>query len=225
MSRFRFSIASFLIVVTLLAMGLAAMASQSPLATSLAYTAFLVLLGVASAGTLLATGPPRAFWVGFAIFGWTYWFVEFDTTGERAYSTAPSFVVSLSGFSGRSSSQQARPAPGLVTGSLVDWLETAMTTNLSIGAKVMAKWKGGAFYSGTITQAQSGQYLIVWDDGSPQQWTPPSQIAPNSTSLRLAAHATLGGVFALLGGVLVTAVFSRSPSAAPRAASEALPAG
>ena len=45
MSRFRFSIGSFLGVVTLLALGLAALVSQSTLGASVAYTTFLSLLG------------------------------------------------------------------------------------------------------------------------------------------------------------------------------------
>ena len=209
MSRFRFSIATFLIVVTLLALGLAAMGSQSHLATSAAYTAFLVLLGVATAGAILAAGPRRAFWLGFAIFGWSYWFVEFDASGQREPVVSQSMVVSLTRLTGRSSPQPAMPAPGLLTSSLLGWLEASMSPNFAVGSKIMAKWRGGSYYSGTIIQANNGQYLIVWDDGSPQQWTPPSHIAPNGHNLRLAAHATLGGLFALAGGVLVGVLFGR----------------
>jgi len=207
MSRFRFSIATFLTVVTLLALGLAAMASQSRLATSLAYTAFLVLLAVASAGALLAAPPKRAFWIGFAIFGWTYWFVEFDVTQARSSGPQP-IVTTISMFSGQLTTRPQSSAPSsLLTAELMDWLESVMTANLSVGSKVTAQWRGGSYYTGTIVQAQNGQYLIVWDDGSPQQWTPPSQILPNSPNLRLAGHATLGGLFALLGGVIVAVLF------------------
>jgi hypothetical protein len=215
MSGFRFSIATFLTVVTLLALGLAAMASQSALATSLVFTAFLVLLGIATAGAFLSAPHRRAFWVGFAIFGWTYWFVEFDTGASRTAGAQP--VVSAISFrSGRLTTRAQPAAPvRLITGNLMDWLESVMTANLSVGSKVTAQWRGGSYYTGTITAAQSGQYLIVWDDGSPQQWTPPNQILPNSPNLRLAAHATFGGLFALLGGVLVMLLFGeRKPAAA-----------
>jgi hypothetical protein len=110
------------------------------------------------------------------------------------------------------------PAPGLLTGPLLDWLEASMSPNFKVGSKVMAKWRGGSYYSGNIIQANNGQYLIVWDDGSPQQWTPPSHIAPNGHNLRLAAHATLGGLFALAGGVLVGMLFGRSTPATQAAA-------
>jgi len=174
-----------------------------------------VLLGVASAGAILAAGPRRAFWLGFAIFGWSYWFVEFDASGQRDQGVQQSMVLSVKSvnlMTGRTGPQPAMPAPGLLTSHLLDWLEASMSPNFAVGSKVMAKWRGGSYYSGTITQAQNGQYLIVWDDGSPQQWTPPNQIAPNGHNLRLAAHATLGGLFALAGGVLVGVLFGKPQS-------------
>ena len=87
-----------------------------------------------------------------------------------------------------------------------------MTPGRSVGSKVMGQWRGGSYYSGTITEAKDGQYLIVWDDGSAPQWTPSSGILPHSPSLRVAAHATIGGLFALLGGVLVAVLFGGKPT-------------
>ena len=95
MNRFRFSLTSFLVVVTLLALGLAAIASQSRLAASAVLTAYVVLNCVALAGAILPQAPNRAFWIGFAIFGWTYWFVEFDTgtpTSGQAVVPTTSFI-------------------------------------------------------------------------------------------------------------------------------------
>ena len=73
------------------------------------------------------------------------------------------------------------------------------------------QWRGGSYYSGTITEVKDGQYLIVWDEGSAPQWTPPSGILPLSPSLRVATHATIGGLFALLGGC--SAASRRQPEA------------
>jgi hypothetical protein len=208
MSRFRFSLTTFLAVVTLLAIGLAAMTSQSPVATSVAYTVFLVLLCLASAGAFVAAAEKRPFWLGFAIFGWTYWFVEFDASGGQS-APQSQVVAGISFLSRRTVTTSRVPPVSLVTEGLMNWLESRVTAHLSVDSKVSAQWRGGAYYSGTITQASGGQYSIVWDDGSPQQWMPASQILPNSPNLRVAAHATLGGLFALFGGVLVTIVFGR----------------
>jgi hypothetical protein len=209
MSRFRFSLTTFLVVVTLVAIGLAAMTSQSPLVTSLAYTAFVVLLCLASVGAFVAAADKRPFWLGFAIFGWTYWFAEFDTS--RAQSAPQPQVVGSFAFFMPSRTATTSPAPpvSLVTEGLMNWLESQVSARLMVGSKVSAQYRGGAYYSGTITDTSGGQYLIVWDDGSPQQWTPASQILPNSPNLRVAAHATLGGLFALFGGALATIVFGR----------------
>lgn len=210
MNRFRFSIGSFLVVLTLLGCGLGAMASQSRLATSLAYTAFLGLLGVALAGAILG-GSNRAFRLGLAIFGWMYWFVEFDGGGGQPPPAAMSIRI-LSGFVASQPAQQ--PRVGLLTSELMDLLESRMTINRSVGSKVMGQWRGGSYYSGTITEVKEDQYLIVWDDGSAPQWTPASQIAPTSPNLRIAAHSTLGSLFALLGGVLVAVIFGENRAVA-----------
>jgi hypothetical protein len=207
MNPFRFSISTFLIVVTLLGCGLAAMASQSRFATSFAYSAFLVLICLAMAGAILGNSPHRAFWLGFAIFGWTYWFVEFDSAGGVSQPATPVAFTLLT----RMAINVNQPAPqqraGLLTGELMELLESRMTANRQVGSKVVAQWRGGTYYSGTIIEVNDGLYLIDWDDGSADQWTPPSQILPNSPNLRLAGHATLGGLFALLGGVLVAVFF------------------
>lgn len=221
MNRFRFSLTSFLVVVTLLAVGLGAMASQSPLAASAALTAYLVLICVALAGAILPHAPNRAFWIGLAIFGWTYWFFEFDT--HLASSGQPrTTAIALS--SGLIMSQPAAPQRlGLVTQDAIDFLETRITPGRSVGSKVMGQWRGGSYYPGTIVEAGDGQYLITWDDGSPQQWTPSNQILPHSPSLRVAAHATLGGLFALFGGVLVAVLFGGKKQTATAVEATAAP--
>jgi hypothetical protein len=206
MSRFRFSIGTFLVVVTLLACGLAAMASQSRVATSLAYTGFLALLCVALAGAILPNSH-RPFWLGFAIFGWVYWFAEFDASAAAPQVTQSQTIRFLTGIRYPSSSPTPEPRAGLLTSELMELLESRMTANRQVGTKVIAQWRGGTYYSGTITEVNDGMVLIVWDDGSAPQWTPPSQILPNSPNLRLAGHATLGGMFALLGGVIVAVMF------------------
>ncbi len=206
MGRFRFSIGTFLVVVTLLACGLGAMASQSRVATSLAYTAFLSLLCVALAGAILPNSH-RPFWLGFAIFGWMYWFAEFDASASAPQVAQTQTIRFLSGIGYASSPPTPEPRAGLLTSELMELLESRMTVNRQVGSKVIAQWRGGTYYSGTIIEVNEGLFLIDWDDGSADQWTPASQILPNSPNLRLAGHATLGGMFALLGGVLVAVMF------------------
>ncbi len=71
MPRFRISLASLLGIIAVIAMGLAGMVSASSLWTTAASTVTLAML-------LGPSSPPgcsrvdRAFWAGFALFGWTY---------------------------------------------------------------------------------------------------------------------------------------------------------
>jgi len=208
MSRFRFSIAGFFLVVTLVAFGLAASVSQSEMAGSAAFTVFLGLLCLATAGAILRPLPARAFWLGFALFGWTYWVCEFES---ELPSPQRGFVGSLL-FYGSSPSNSQSNRPSLVTRHLIQLMADSLTPSRSVGSKVMGQWRGGSYYSGTISQASGDQYLIIWDDGSAPQWTPTTQIMPTSPSVLVAGHSLCGGLFALIGGALAAILFGAPSS-------------
>ena len=72
MPRFRISLASLLGIVAVIAMGLAGMVSASSLWTTAAATVTPRLLLSAVLAARLLTGIDRAFWAGFALFGWSY---------------------------------------------------------------------------------------------------------------------------------------------------------
>lgn len=209
MSRFRFSITSFLVVVTLLAAGLAAFVSQSQLAGNATYTVFVGLLCLSVAASFLQPLPAKAFWLGFAVFGWTYWFVEFPSNGNSQQQSWGSIVYTRS----LGSNSNAPGRAGFITGDLIAFIEAHMTPNRAVGAKVMAQYRNGSYYSGTITQSDGVQYLITWDDGSAPQWTASSQIAPSSPSILIAGHALMGELFALIGGIVVALMFGRKVEA------------
>ncbi len=203
MTRFRFTIAGFFLVLTLVAFGLAATVSQSELAGSAAYTLFVGLLCLAAAGAILRPLPARAFWLGFALFGWTYWMVEYETelpTPQQTYLTR---------FIGMGATpNQASGRPTLVTRHLLSAIAASVIPSREVGTKVIAQWRGGSYYTGMITEAKGEQYLIVWDDGSAPQWTPTTQILPSSPSILVAGHSLCGGLFALLGGILAAVLLS-----------------
>jgi hypothetical protein len=207
MSRFRFTIAGFFLVLTLVAFGLAAAVSQSELAGSAAYTLFVGLVCLSTAGAVLRPLPQRAFWLGFAIFGWTYWMLEYETELPPPQSVGLSRIWL---FGSGASANPTNGRPGLVSRHLLRIMASGLTPNREIGAKVMGQWRGGSYYSGTITEANGDQYLIVWDDGSAPQWTPTTQILPNSPAILIAGHALCGGLFALLGATLAAVLFGAS---------------
>src|SRR5690349_5552318 len=80
MKRFHFSIASFFIAFTLLAFGLGAYGSQNHVLANCAYLVYVGLFLLATAGAIITRGAQQRFWIGFAVFGWAYWFLGFDLT-------------------------------------------------------------------------------------------------------------------------------------------------
>jgi hypothetical protein len=198
MCGFRFSITTFLVVITLLSIGLWAFVSQTDKAANLTYSLFLGLVCLATCGIWLTIDSPRRFWLGFAIFGWIYWVVGFD-----ANLSSPAYQRGLIYYSSNVQQASAR----LITSDLLDYAETHLTASRRVGVKVMGQWRGGGFYPATITQVNGDQYTIAWDDGSAPQVTPASQLQPLKTHSRVAGHSVLGALIALLGGACVAWLF------------------
>ena len=72
MNRIRFTIASQLVVVLLVAVGFAALRETSDLWDSGVFTLALAVLLVSILFAVHRTGSERAFWLDFALFGWGY---------------------------------------------------------------------------------------------------------------------------------------------------------
>jgi hypothetical protein len=72
MIRARASIATLLVVVGLLAIGFAALRVSSRLWACACVSTDLLALVIAIGASIYRRGSRRAFWVGFALFGWTY---------------------------------------------------------------------------------------------------------------------------------------------------------
>jgi hypothetical protein len=74
----RFSIANLLTAVAIIAVGLAALNSPSRLTVGLVTIVTLGVLLAAILGAIYRAGEARAFWLGFAVFGWSYFLVAFS---------------------------------------------------------------------------------------------------------------------------------------------------
>jgi hypothetical protein len=72
MNRLRFSIASLLVWVALLGVGIAALRSGSPLWGNALFSLAIGMLTIAILAAVYRKGRRRAFWVGFATCGWVY---------------------------------------------------------------------------------------------------------------------------------------------------------
>ena len=68
----RFRLRTLLVAVAVVGMAVAALSRPTRGWGIAASTLFLTLLLTAILGSLLRRGTPRAFWIGFALFGWAY---------------------------------------------------------------------------------------------------------------------------------------------------------
>lgn len=75
--RFQFSLASAFIVMTLFSLAAMALRSGDWLWARVIFSLTLAILLAAILGIVYRTGVNRAFWLGFAIFGWTYLLLAF----------------------------------------------------------------------------------------------------------------------------------------------------
>jgi hypothetical protein len=201
MGRFRFSITTLLVVITLLAAGLAAFVSQSEFGASVAYTGFVALLCLAVAGAVLVKTGGRAFWIGFALFGWFYWGTQYDPDRELSTRAFSSFRV-------WTPVEQPIRHPPLVTDGFLQFVEQKTTAKLEKGAAVNARWTNGAYYPGAIVQKNgAGQYLIAWSDGSTPLWVAASNIRAGGEHIHATGQSLLGALFALGGGGLAFVLF------------------
>ena len=88
MKKFRISVGGLMVVVVIAAIGIAALRSASELWASFILTLTFGILATASLGALLRRGERRAFWIGFAAFGWGYIVLCFWTqVGDRLVTT------------------------------------------------------------------------------------------------------------------------------------------
>ena len=89
----RFSLRTLLLAVPVVALGISGFVFNLAWATSLIYTFCVSAILLAVVGALFVRGQRRLFWVGFAVFGWGYWFFAFEDQTPK-----PTVPVGYSGI-------------------------------------------------------------------------------------------------------------------------------
>src|SRR5690348_358666 len=102
MSRIRFTIASLLVVVLLVAVGFAALREASDPWDSGVFTLALAILLVSILLAVHRTESRRAFWLGFALFGWGYLALSLIPSIESRLLTTKALAYLDSKVPGRS---------------------------------------------------------------------------------------------------------------------------
>jgi hypothetical protein len=101
MRRIRFSIASLLVVVLFLAVSTAALRESNEPWESGLFTLTLVILLTSVLLAIHRTASRRAFWVGFALFGWTYLALSLVPSIESRLATTKALAYLDSKVPGR----------------------------------------------------------------------------------------------------------------------------
>ncbi len=90
MLRFRVSIAALMATVLVAAVGFAALKNASAWWSSALFTFTVALFLIATVGAI--RGGNKTFWLGFALFGWSYMIVSYEPWSKLA-TTPPSLVT------------------------------------------------------------------------------------------------------------------------------------
>ncbi|MGE0607565.1 MAG: hypothetical protein AB7O62_10755 [Pirellulales bacterium] len=168
-----------------IALALGALRANSEVIAALALAIYVGLLCFSLVGALVCNDQRRVFWVGFAVFGWVYaigviWSEPATSVGNRLA------VRSV-----------------LPTTRALEWL-SSMQSTYSVGSKVVAQWRGGGWYTATITayDAEAGLYNVQWDDGSAAEWVNIHQMQYGGGAGVRGGHAILGPLVGALGGLI-----------------------
>ena len=86
MKRFQYSLLWLLGLMAFVAIGCNALVNASAFWAGLLFTVTIFVLMVAVLGSIYRHGSARAFWLGFAIFGWAYLWLVCGPTPGRTFS-------------------------------------------------------------------------------------------------------------------------------------------
>jgi hypothetical protein len=191
----RFSLRSLLTLIVLLAIVLAVVRWNTDWIASVCISVLLMIQGVSIVAAFCQKGRARVFWLGFAIFSWGYGSTVFQHDRlQRSWPLSFSF--------GSYPSTYAPVGPA----DIADRVFQLIDVSPDVGDTVSAKYLSGGVYPAIVKQiGNDGQMLVAWTDGSAPSWV--NNVAIESTNGRVAGHALLAIMIALLAGYICQPVF------------------
>jgi hypothetical protein len=200
----RYSIGSLLMLIAIVAVGLAALRSPSPLWASTTYTVAAVVLIGGVSNAILGNGARRAYWLGFSLFGGAYFFL---TLGSNRLATE-SMLDLLYPHLTRQVPQATlgalpapiafAPAPPPASGGTpvqVTFYAPTQISNGSVGTPPVISYPAAAVSAWdhwTKPDRDIGEYIIPTDFSSRFSSVSFRQIGHSLAAL---LAATLGGIF------------------------------
>jgi hypothetical protein len=190
----RISVASLMCLTLFIAIGAAAITSESELWCSALYTLSLAALGLAIVAAIVCRGLDRAFWLGFAVFGCGYSMMVYEPT----YDAFGWSRVRLNTINGG-----VTPHPRIVTELLLDGIYqyVVLAPAYRVGSNVQVQWGNpSSYFPAVITKIEPTQIQILWQ-GYPkgaEEWVVPSRVKGGEI---VYFHATGHAVFTLIVGL------------------------
>ena len=193
MRGFHFSLRWLFGVVSFLAVGCGLLIYASPFLSKLTFTAAIVILLAAILSAVYQAGNHRAFWTGFAAFGFAYlwltcglWQSPDGSTPLRERLVTNDLLVRC---------HEVLPSR-----------QTSVTLTSAVGAPVPAIYAGTVFYDQTGNVAPG----ITMPPGSTIMTTATVTTSVDRTDFLTTGHSLVAIVFALLGGVIARGSFRRA---------------
>ncbi len=206
--RPRISIAQLLAVMVPIAVGLAAIASPSAFWEGTVFVLMLVLFFAAILGVIYRKNNERAFWLGFALFGWGFCVLRSDVSLEFRFFARPS-----STYYWANAEEQEHPVKAL-TRSLLDVLRPYRTIGpQSAGERVRVQWGGaGSYYPCSVLEIKDSKYKIRYDNDSQgvyDEWVGIERIKLEDLdrSYRI-GELLLAVLFAMVGAVIARCFYA-----------------
>jgi hypothetical protein len=199
--RPRILIAMLLGAMVPIALGLTALANPTAFWEGTTFALAILLMFTAILGVCYRREASRAFWVGFALFGWGFFLLSSDMS--FSVRSGGSFQFSY----GTASEQDDKPVTALIR-NLVDTLQLNRGTfPKSVGEKIQVQWGAGAYYYPcTVSEIKDNQYKIRYESdpqGIYDEWVGISRIKSDGlVRCYRIAHMLFMLLFALAGGVI-----------------------
>ncbi len=191
----RFTVRRLLLWITLLAVGCAAWVHEAAWTAGAVLLLNLFALAWGFCGALCATGTARRYWIGFTLFGATYFAAAFNTPLLGLWRLPANTT--------------------LLTTHGLDYLDSLRRPPWSEGMPVSAPWTNGRYYDARIKLVEENRLLVAWDDGSADLWVASTLVRRRKAgnTHQQTGHGLLTLFFAMLGGILVETFMGREPFA------------
>ncbi len=198
MTRPRVSIAGLMAVVLFCGIGIAAVRSASPLWAGVVVTATLGVMASAILGAIFRQGERRAFWVGFALFGWGYLTLAFGPWFATEVKPLLATSIGIDALHARLHPMSSWTTDLVIsgTGGVPSNVWPAIAAPIQVQGNVQVNGSGALMLPGSNLSSTQPNGLYTWlITGAPP-------VGPNQEEFRRIGHCLFALLAAVVGGII-----------------------